>query len=497
MALTPEEILELQQLEAEESQSTGLSREEEQELAQLEQEEAQFADKPSEPGIIETIGQMGTHGLTAGFLDEIQGALRASGQSVENFFKGKPQRWKDDYLIARDKARRFQKAARKANPVTTAASEITGGVASTALAGPALNVAKGAGTAAKVLAAGKVGALYALGTTEKSLLDKKDQKALAYETGLMTGVGMVIPATVGAAKLSHRVGKGIQRHFTGLTPEEELGRKTLEFMGASKGTATALVDESPHIAKTIRDEKLITSRFDAVSKVWKKATDKAKEYGEKIKSIYSKFDDEIITEQEIADEIGKHADDLKGSAASRDINKSLISKLDNTRKSLSENKGILSPKEAWDERKIYDLNRAYRSAKPGSVQPQAPQPASVEHARIVRRSYQNVLNKRLQGRMSPKDYTAFQTMNEKYGTLSTIRYMSRSGQFTTKINPLSRLTIGAVIAGSRHPILAGGFLGAQSASKASLAPAQLRYSSNIPRPSLKSVPVNMYRQFNE
>ena len=125
MPLTPEEELELRALESQTeiipeapSISEGLSQDEEIELAALQQAEKQDISK------LESFGRAAVEGASLGFSDEASGLLRAGVRKIQ----GDETDFNEAYEQERDIERERNRLAEEANPITSLAGGLGGGV---------------------------------------------------------------------------------------------------------------------------------------------------------------------------------------------------------------------------------------------------------------------------------------------------------------------------------------------------------------------------------
>jgi hypothetical protein len=174
--LTPEEIAELQALEAMEAKAMApeLSSEEEQELMALEAKDAEYNNRIEEQTTFGSVARGVAQSVTFGFADEISGAVESSLTEKS-------------YEQARDESRTNFQIAQEANPAAFLSGEVAGGIASAVAAGPGALAAKAVG----------MGAIQALGNSEEDKIENQLQDALF--GGAVAGV--IDRATFGAGKL--------------------------------------------------------------------------------------------------------------------------------------------------------------------------------------------------------------------------------------------------------------------------------------------------------
>ena len=182
MALTPEEELELKQLEEEQSSLYG----------ELESIRSQLT-KPKQPTVFEeeTIPQTSmveaglrgaAQGLTFGMADEI-------GARAESLLTGKP------YEKALSESRAEYKAGEQEYPITSAVGEVAGGIGQAV----GLTVAT-AGTAAPVAGAGAIGRIARLGQLAKNVLVPTTKAGAAKNIVTAARTGAIMGGLTGIGK---------------------------------------------------------------------------------------------------------------------------------------------------------------------------------------------------------------------------------------------------------------------------------------------------------
>lgn len=195
------------------------------------QQEAQGGGQPQQapaapvepPGYPETIARGAAQGATAGFADELKGAIDASGLDAKdvaiaaitmgpaavlgllgkagfNVAQQGGEETLEQYTAGRDEQRQLNAAAEEANPKTYLASQVGGGLATAAIPGAgAGSLLKAAGTGAAF------GAAVGLGESEADLTTGElDEFA---EAAKDTAIGGAIGAGVGG--LAHGAVKGV------------------------------------------------------------------------------------------------------------------------------------------------------------------------------------------------------------------------------------------------------------------------------------------------
>lgn len=114
------------------------------------------AQKQHGVGYGESAARGAAQGLSLGFADEITGALESATSDKT-------------YVQARDESRANYDTARQANPMTSVAGEIGGGIAGAFL--PGMGLAKGAGLAKETLLGAKLGGVAGLGYSQADLTE--------------------------------------------------------------------------------------------------------------------------------------------------------------------------------------------------------------------------------------------------------------------------------------------------------------------------------------
>lgn len=171
--------------------------------APLPAEAVDFAPDPMpapapEIGKLESFARGAGQGATFNFSDELLGLGRALFRDIKEAGSGKggTRRFDSRYAEERDKERAANKAAADANPLSYAAGDLGGNVATSFI--PGVGIAKGANTALKVAAhAGKMGAISGLGASEAETLPE-----MAFDTAKAGAV------SAGTAGIMHRLVRG-------------------------------------------------------------------------------------------------------------------------------------------------------------------------------------------------------------------------------------------------------------------------------------------------
>jgi hypothetical protein len=219
---------------------------------------------------LESVARGGFQGLTAGYGDEITGALESA------FTPGKT------YREARDEARANNAAAKKDNPLSYGGGNIAGSLAGILIPGGA--IVKGAGLGANVVRGAAYGAAYSTGESEteasehplelaKEGLEGAAGGAVAGAAGHVALKGLAaILAPVGrvAGKVAERAGREADTYATERLVaaqgkgEAELGKEAerfaplLEKEPANRNAAAA----SPEVATASATKKLTDSALD-------------------------------------------------------------------------------------------------------------------------------------------------------------------------------------------------------------------------------------------
>ncbi len=173
--------------------------------------EGSHAHKVATTGKLETAARMGAQGLSLGFFDELQAALRAP-------FGDKSLG--ENYREARDTYRENDAIAREANPLTAGAAEIGGGIAGALLPIPGLGLAKGAGILEQGALGAKLGLAAGVGGSEADLT-QGDVAGVATDAvhGAMAGGAFGLAGGALGAGID-AVGRGAVKYIKGaLDPE--------------------------------------------------------------------------------------------------------------------------------------------------------------------------------------------------------------------------------------------------------------------------------------
>lgn len=139
----------------------------------------------NDPGILATLGMKGAQGLTMGFADELYGGGSALAEAAK---RGNLDQFIDDYVKARDEARKLDEQMSEAHPYLSAGAEIAGGIL------PALATG-GASAGARIGMAAAQGAAMGLGNSKADLTQGEVGDA-AWDTAKGGAVGG-IAGTVG------------------------------------------------------------------------------------------------------------------------------------------------------------------------------------------------------------------------------------------------------------------------------------------------------------
>lgn len=237
--------------------------------------------RPEEPGRLEALGRGIKQGATAGFGDELTGAL-------ESILYGK------DYTKGRDEARAADKAAKEAHGGYFAAGEIGGGAASALV--PVGGLGLGAGVAANIARGAGAGIAAGIGNSEADLT-KGDVAGVAKDAaigGLVGGAVGGISSALGEKVLGGAAKRVEERDLAGLKDGLQYSSRIKTF---GKSTAQDLegqwtknikteLQAAPEIKAAIRkeppralqmvDQKLghLTDRLEAIYEKAGAASDK-------------------------------------------------------------------------------------------------------------------------------------------------------------------------------------------------------------------------------
>lgn len=227
------------------------------------------------PGVSKTESALrgAGQGATLGFLDELAGAIRASGRGIaENVGVQNPltgevtqteasgQSFPEAYRTERDAYRAGDKLAEQNNPATFGGTEMLGGLINAPLAGPinSLKTAAVAGT--------KLGALFGLGSSEADLT-QGDVGGAAADTAKGAAIGLALSPvgyglTKGGEKIAQKAGDVLfnLRSMFGGEPKINPGR-ALDALGVRPGSAPNLEMASRLDQKYLPAEKLPPSAF--------------------------------------------------------------------------------------------------------------------------------------------------------------------------------------------------------------------------------------------
>jgi len=180
----------------------------------------------AQPSTVEALGRGALQGVSAGFSDEITGAL-------ESLFSNK------SYTQARDEARAANAAAKEAHPYAYGGGEIAGGVGTSFV--PGLGAAKGASVLSHALAAGRAGALYGLGASNADLT-KHDFQGAAKDAITSALEGAAIGGAIGG------IGKGVGKLLGGAG--EAADQQAIKALAQGEGKAGAAWSKTRQMVKS-------------------------------------------------------------------------------------------------------------------------------------------------------------------------------------------------------------------------------------------------------
>jgi len=291
---------------------------------------AELGAAPAEPSKLESFGRGAAQGATFGLADELTGALQhpvGAAEQIANLLgAGISNPDVEAYKKERDESRANYNAAESANPLTSIAGNITGGIGQAVAAAPlaGINLLKGLvgggealSTGQKLLQAGKLGAglgaANAIGTSTANT-----GTDLAKETGLGAATG-----AAGGAALSG-LGQAAGSAMSGaknLAEDYGIGKKIL-------GTFKLAREEGFNPFTTSGLHEAEAKSTEAASGVRKQLLDTTSELGQAKSAILKKAEeagvtvnasDDINNLYQTASELG--SDPLQGS------DKSILQKL--------------------------------------------------------------------------------------------------------------------------------------------------------------------------
>jgi len=260
-------------------------------LSDLDPSDVKKVDKA---GILETALRGISQSVTLGFGDEIQAA-------IESALTDKT------YVQSRDESRMNNAAARNENPLTYAAGELAGGVA-TAFA-PGLNLAKGATMAARVGKAAALGGVYGLGNSTADLT-KGEVKEAAVDTA--TGAALGGALQYGGEKIVEGAKKAVKpiseyfKDFAEKRAVKSAGAMLKDFRsldgkpGGVNEFGRALLDET---AEMNGKQVPIVGFGDTLEKVAAKGKALREQSGKKIGEIVDFLDDKALEYREALPDI--------------------------------------------------------------------------------------------------------------------------------------------------------------------------------------------------
>ncbi len=283
MALTPDEELELLELEEEEYQFQKKSK-------------PQNVDTKKDVSMLDSATRGYAQGSTLGFADEIGGAIGAgidkiaglfgdsptevSAKLAEQGFKGDigPTDFKGAYKQSRNEQRQDDLAAQEANPWTYGLSNVAGSMAL-----PGLNAAKGASAVKAGLMGAGSGALQGAGNTE----DIASMKALE---DILTGAAFGGVSSAAMQGASNYIGK-IKSDDVADSLKEIAENQSARALGAERGTIKSLgMDKVRDIGRYGLDNKIVTPLANTDDLITRNeaALNKA---GGRMGDIFSKIDE--------------------------------------------------------------------------------------------------------------------------------------------------------------------------------------------------------------
>jgi hypothetical protein len=269
-----------------------LSEAEELELLELEKERATATAKPK-PGMMESFVRGAGQAATFGFEDEARAALMAP-------FSDK------SYTELRDEIRTLNDEAKKENPKTFLAGELSGGLATAFV--PGVAPAKAASTGAKILQAAGIGAAYGLGNSEADLTKGQFVDA-AKDTAIGAGTGAAAGALIEKV-IAPGLGKVVKG---GRALSEKLYDKADELAETATGATRVQADKfASGTGRQIRKDGVV-GLWDHPADIAKKATEKLGNSGEAIEQALLHLDEQGVTihPDEIMGALDQRIADLK------------------------------------------------------------------------------------------------------------------------------------------------------------------------------------------
>lgn len=331
----------------------------------------------------------------------------------------------------------------------------TGGLSVPAQAG--LGVAQGSGiTAGQELASGA------------SLPEAVTQ---ASKTGLLvSGLAGAPAAWSGATRAASKANTAV----SGRTPTERADRAVASLIKATPKKARALV-EREGIAQTFMDEGLmegpLPNKLQLRSKIVKNIKDATRRRGKQV----TEFIDEVsetgspqVNSASVAQELRNTADDI--AARSGEAQAQLIKQLREKADKIAED-GVVPLKKAWERRQAWD-NRAFTNDAISKRAGTEEASVTAQAARKIRDAYQRHIVQNTAETAGPEAAETMQFLNQRFGNLKAMETAATEGDFARVPAVFDRLTIGAVLAGARNPVIAGGFFGGRELAR-TVGPRQL------------------------
>jgi len=415
MALTKEEELELQALEAELS---GLTPEEEEELAQL---EAELGDK--ENTALESAARGAAQGITFGMQDEASAALEKGLTKLHNLFADNKID-EQTYEELRDAYRRENKQAQEENPGAYLGGEVAGSVASTFVPGmSALNVGKGAKLGTTLGKGALEGAISGYGYSEAD--NTKDLiKDIAFGSG--TGGAFSSAGKYAGDVLDYAGTKGTD------LAEGLYGQAKKMALNATGATGSQVSKFSDDAGEEILKR---TKMFDTPEKLAGRISSEIDEVNLGLDKALAELDAEgvVVNKQAILDKLEKQINDMGKFASKADEKEKLLKIYDQVKETP---KDMLPASFAEQEKRGFygKAKRMYGDPDRGDA------------LKGVGRAYKESVEEATKD-YSPELAETFSTQKKKYGLLNPIKEASEKRALQQQQSPYGGLldvaTLGA------------------------------------------------------
>lgn len=294
---------------------------------------------PGGPSALDSAGRGFVQGTTAGFADELGGAIQGGLDKVYGLFGDSPTEVNERlqregftgdigptssggmYKQGRDEMRALDQEAKKANPGMYMAGEIGGGILSAA-ATPGLNIAKGAKLATVAGKSGLAGGAAGLGLSDADLTEGEYGQA-----ALDTAKGAALGAAFGTG--TELAGRGLKYASTKLPDVlQKFAEKAA--VNATGATGKQAANFSEDAGRELLDRGIV--RFgDSQSKIATRA-------GDAVSAANAQIDDALKTLEaggakvdanDIYNAVRSKIDELRGDPSQADVARLLENELDN------------------------------------------------------------------------------------------------------------------------------------------------------------------------